>query len=227
MSTDKSVAGFGHILEGGASPVFWGSFFGILVSSFMAGLSHLGVVGTELRSDTMESTFIVPNPIVVIFCCLLCIRYYASIIFLSYDDVTSPMVLNLERRARRTIFGVQLFLIVGCSLNIAILAIFGAGAATVVILIQAVSVVPYWWYVWDILITGAEYNFRMLLVLGDVVILVSAATFLTWELGWFPYDETGAGMCMGAILFIFVGEAITNYRKSFVILLLRTRDTLR
>ena len=210
-----------------ASPVFLGSFFGILVSSVMAGLSHLGVLGSELRSDIMDSTFIAPNPIVVIFCCLLCIRYYASIIFLSYDDVTSPMVLNLERPARRTIFGVQLFLIVGCSLNIAILPIFGAGAAMVVIVMQALSVGPYWWYLWRILFTGAKDDFRLLLALGDVTILVSATTFLTWELGWFRYDETGAGLCMGAILFIFVGEAITNYRKSVVILLLRTRDTLK
>ena len=67
----------------------------------------------------------------------------------------------------------------------------------------------------------------MLLALGDLTILVSAATFLTWELGWFPYNEAGAGMCMGAILFVFVGETITTYRKSIKNLLVQTWEYLR
>lgn len=216
-----------HIPQRVTGPVFWGSFFGIFVGSIMAGLSHLELIGIESCMGTNVSALGRPNPIVVIFCCLLCIRYYASIIFLSYDDVTSPKVRSLERRGRRTIFGVQLFLIVCCSLNIAVLPVFGAAAATTIILLQAVSVGPYWWYLWRILLTGVESNFRMLLAFGDLTILVSAATFLTWELGWFPYNETGAGMCMGAILFVFLGETITTYRKSIKNLMVQTLEYLR
>lgn len=216
-----------HIPQRAAGPVFWGSFFGIFVGSVMAGLSYLGLIGIESCPGAKVSALGRPNPIVVIFCCLLCIRYYASLIFLSYDDVTSPKVRSLERRGRRTIFGVQLFLIVGCSLNIAVLPVFGARAAIGIILLQALSLIPYWWYLWRILLTGVQSDFRKLLALGDLAILVSAVTFLTWELGWFPYDETGAGMCMGAILFVFVGETITTYRKSIKNLLVQTWEDLR
>ena len=110
-----------HIPQRAAGPVFWGSLLGIFVGSVMAGLSHLGLIGIESSSSAKVSALGRPNPIVVVFCCLLCIRYYASIIFLSYDAVTSPKVRSLERRARRIIFGGQLFLIVGCGLNIAVL----------------------------------------------------------------------------------------------------------
>lgn len=226
MSTSAGIL-TEHIPQRVAGPVFWGSFFGIFVGSIMAGLSHLGLIGIESFSGAKVSALGRPNPIVVIFCCLLCIRYYASIIFLSYDDVTSPKVRSLERSGRRMIFGVQLFLIVGCGLNIAVLPVFGAGAATGIILLQALSLIPYWCYLWRIVIAGPESDFRMLLALGDLTILVSAAAFLTWELGWFPYNETGAGMLLGAILFVFVGETITTYRKSIKNLLVQTLEYLR
>lgn len=196
-----------HLPGGVTSPVFWGSFLGLLIGSTTAGLSYVSAIGPDVNSGDVR-------PVVAIFCVLLCVRYYASIVFLTYDDVASPSVRGLERKARLTVFVVQLILIVGCSVNIAALPVFGAVAATGIILVQALSVTAYWRFLWRILLRGPDENFRLLLALGDFTILVSAATFFTWEIGWFAYDETGAGMCIGAILFVFIGECITTYRKA-------------
>ena len=206
--TNGSATATTHIPQGITNPAFWGSFLGLTVGSIAAGLSYVGVVGPSTTTGTEI------HPVVAIFCCVLCVRYYASIVFLSYDDVASPKVAALERGGRRTIFAVQLALIIGCSLNIAVLPVFGAAAATGVIVVQALSVLPYWHYLWRILLAGPDDDFRLLLALGDVTILVSACAFFSWEMEWFAYDETGAGMCMGAILFVFIGECITTYRKA-------------
>lgn len=208
-----------HLPRGVTSPAFWGSFLGLLLGSITAGLAYVGLIGPSASSLQVR-------PVVAIFCCLLCVRYYASIVFLSYDDVASPKVRGLEETARKAVFAVQLVLIIGCSVNIAVLPVFGAGAATAVIVCQALSVMPYWRYLWRILLSGPEDNFHLLLALGDLAILVSACTFLTWEIGWFAYDDTGAGMCMGAILFVFIGECITTYRKAISVFVRETLDSL-
>ena len=196
----------------------------------MAGLSYLSfginsswfteLIGTDPTRDR--------HPVVVVFCCLLCIRYYASIVFLTYDDTASPRVQALEVRARRAIFFIQLFLILGCNLNIAILPVFGGAAATVVIVAQASLLIGYWRWLWRVLLVEDENaNFNVVKAMGDLAILVSALIFLIWELGWFEYNETGAGMCMGAILMIFLIECGTTYRQSLKSFVEATAEFLR
>jgi hypothetical protein len=209
--------------RGVTTPVFWGSFLGILIGSVIAGLSYLGLIGPELRFTDKEAS-VNPRPVMVIFCCLLCIRYYASIIFLTYDDTTSPRVLQLEPRARQTIFLIQLLLIIGCSLNIALLPLYGATAAILVIIVQSTLIIEYWALLWRVLlIEDPQARFRVVVALGDLAILISAAIFFVWENNWFDYDETGAGMCMGAIIIVFIAECLTTYFDSFRSFL---RDTL-
>lgn len=208
------------------SPAFWGSFLGILISSIIAGLSYLGMINTTINLPSEAAAE--PHAIVVIFCCLLCIRYYASIIFLTYDSTASPRVRGLEVKARRSIFLVQLLLIAGCSINIALLPLFGGVAATGVIVVQAALVGEYWRRLWHILLVDdPEARFRIVIVIGDFTILVSAVTFFVWEYGWFNYDETGAGMCMGAIIFIFIVECFTTYFDSLRLFLNDTISALR
>lgn len=96
-----------------------------------------------------------------------------------------------------------------------------------VIFPQASSLGPLWRQVWKSVITGPDADFRLLLVLGDLTILVTAATFLTWELGVFPYDDTGAGFLMGAVTFVFIGESITTYRKAVVVFVNETFHSLK
>ena len=166
---------------GVTSPVFWGSFLGILAGSIIAGLSYLGVIGFQLN-DFSKDVASEPHAIVVIFCCLLCVRYYASIVFLTYDNTTSPRVTTLEVKARRAIFFVQFLLVFGCGLNIALLPLFGGVAATGIIVIQATLMGVSWRYLWRVLLVeDPEARFRIVIALGDIVILVSAVIFFVWE----------------------------------------------
>ena len=212
--------------RGVTSPVFWGSFIGILVGSIIAGLSYLGLIGPQLE-DISENGVINTRPTIVIFCCLLCIRYYASIIFLTYDDTASPRLEILETKARRVIFVIQLLLIVGCSLNIALLPLYGAAVATGVILVQALLVVEYWRRLWRILLVeGPQARFRVVIAIGDFAILGSALMFFIWENNWATYNETGAGMCIGVIIFVFIVECVTTYYDSMRAFILDTLHTL-
>lgn len=199
---------------GVTSPIFWASFFGILVASIISGLDYLDIIGEVPIAVGDPAHAVEPKPLVVIFCCLLCVRYYASMVFLSYEDVSSGLVRNLEKKARLTVFVAQLMLVIGCSLNIAILPVFGGAAASAVIIFQAVSVAPYWTFLGKTLVTAPDGNFRLLLALGDLAILGSAIFFFLWEIGWATYNPTGAGFCMGAIFIVFVAECTTTYRKA-------------
>ena len=204
------------------SPVFWGSFFGILSGSIIGGLSYLGQIGNI--SHIVASK---PRVLVVVFCCLLCVRYYASIIFLTYDDATSPRIAQFEHKARRAVYIIQLLLIIGCSLNIAFLPVFGGAAATAIIVLQATLIIEYWRRLWRVLLTaGSEGKFRIVIVIRDLTILFSAIAFFCWENGWLKYDDTGAGMCMGAIIFIFIVECATTYYNSIRKFLGDTIDAL-
>ena len=203
------------LLRGINSPVFWGSFIGLLAGSILSGFSYLGYIGSieHIVSSSIHGSQ--PRPVVVIFCCLLCIRYYASIVFLTYDDTASPRIRQLEANSRRAIFIIQFLLIVGCSLNIALLPVFGGVAATGVIVVQATLVCEYWRRLWGVLLAGKqESRFEIVIAISDFTILVSAIVFFIWEMNWMEYDETGAGMCMGAIIFIFVVECLTTYFDS-------------
>ena len=98
------------------TPVFWSSLLGILAGSILGGLTYLGLIGDDASTRAAAN---VARPVVVLFCCLLCIRYYASIVFVSYDDLASPYASRLSRRAKVTIFVAQAVQILGCTLNIA------------------------------------------------------------------------------------------------------------
>jgi len=196
------------------TPVFWSSLLGILAGSILGGLTYLGLIGDDASTRAAAN---VARPVVVLFCCLLCIRYYASIVFVSYDDLASPYASRLSRRAKVTIFVAQAVQILGCTLNIALLPVFGAVVATAVILCQGAAAFAYWWHLAGLLKGGKDRVFRpRFLLLGDALILLSAAVFFTWELGIWAYDETGAGMCLGVILLIFVVECVTTYPDSVV-----------
>jgi len=209
------------------SPAFWGSLIGIFIGSIISGLAYIGAIGPRVELPIGE-VVAKPHAIVVIFCCLLCIRYYASIIFLTYDDTASPRVRALEVKSRRSIFFIQLLLIVGCTLNIALLPLFGATVATGVIVAQASLIGEYWRRLWRVLlIEDPESRFKVVIAIGDITILVSAVIFFAWENGWGTYDETGAGMIMGAIIFVFVVESATTYFGSIRSFLLDTANALR
>lgn len=201
-------------------PVFWGSLVGLVAGSVISGLSSLGTFRSSEAADVL-----IKSPLVIVFCVLLCIRYYASITFLTYDPATSPKVARLEPKARRMIFIVQLLLVVGCSLNIAFLSVFGGLAAVIVICVQASLVSLYWVHLWKVhLREDEDSKFRVVLAIADLVILVAAFTFFAWEMGLATYDETGGGMLMGAILLVFIVECATNYYRGVRGLWRRTKS---
>jgi hypothetical protein len=216
-----------YIPEGVTSPIFWGSLLGMFVGSTLTGLSYMGIIGSlPVQIIDGKLTQNIPNPLVVFFSCLLCIRYYASVVFLTYDDFASETIRSLEKKARWTIFITQLLLITGCSLNIAVLPVFGGWAASVVIVAQAMSIIPYWIILSNFLFKSPDGDFRLLLALGDVTILISACLFLLWELRLLPYSPTTGGLFMGATIFVFIGESVTTYRKSTIFFLKKTIESL-
>lgn len=205
-----------------SSPVFWGSFVGILFSALVAGLSYLHIIGTV--SQQIEPN---QNGYVVVFLCLLCVRYYASVIFLTYKDPLTPEVRGLEPHARRAVFWIQLLLIFGCSASVSLLPVFGIGAACVIVISQGLMMMRYWLIVGSFVISEQPRGDRHVIILiGDIAILGSAIIYFLMEKAIIEYDRGAAGLCLGAVFISFAGECAISYYRSIRAFVKETRDSL-
>ena len=206
-----------------SSPVFWGSFAGILFSAVVAGLSYLQIIGT-----TSEKIQPAENGFVVVFLCLLCVRYYASVIFLTYKDALAPEVRGLQAYARRAVFWIQLLLIFGCSASVSLLPVFGVAAACFVVISQGIMMMRYWLIVGSFVISEQPRGDRHIIILiGDIAILGSAVIYFLMEMAIIEYDRGAAGLCLGTVFISFVGECALSYFRSIRAFVRETRDSLR
>lgn len=206
-----------------SSPVFWGSFFGITFTSVLGGLSYIQLV--DFSAPNVSGS---QNGFVIVFLCVLCVRYYASVIFLTYKDALTTEVRSLESSARRSVFWIQFLLIFGCSANASLLPIFGAAAACVVVIFQGLLMMRYWRIVWSLVISEhPQGDLNVLMFIVDIAILMSAIFYFLWEAGIVKYDRGTAGIFLGAVFLGFIGECATSYFRAIRAFVRETRNALR
>ena len=205
-----------------SSPVFWGSFVGILFSALVAGLSYLQIIGAS--SKVIQPA---ENGWVVVFLCLLCIRYYASVVFLTYMDHLSSDIRRLGAQARRWVFWIQVLLIFGCSASASLLPVFGVSAACFIVILQGVMMMRYWRIVWSFVMSAQPQGDRHVIIfVGDIAILVSGIYYFLMEWGVVEYNSGQAGFCLGGIFMLFVTECATGYLRSIRAFVRETRNSL-
>jgi hypothetical protein len=196
-----------NIPGGVESPVFWGSVLGVVTSSLLAGYSYWAGVQTPKPMAT-ESAWIV-----AVFCCVVGIRYYTSVVFLSYEDFLSNKIRTLGFTERREIFIGQCIMIFGCSLNASLLTSVGALAAGVVILVQASSTILYWRLLWRELVRGPEGDPKMVMILGELAVAILACLIIAKHLGA-PIDSQAESALLGSVIIVFLAECTTTYARS-------------
>ncbi len=205
-----------------SSPVFWGSFLGMLFAAVVAGLSYLHIIG-----GASQQTVPGQSGYVVVFLSLLCVRYYASVIFLTYLDPMTPEVRGLDPRARRAVFWIQLLLIFGCSASASLLPVFGVGAACFIVISQGVMMARYWFIVGSFVISEQPKGDRhIILLIADIAILGSAVYYFLMEIAILTYDRGAAGLCLGAVFISFVSECAIGYYRSIRAFVRETRASL-
>lgn len=201
---------------GAESPVLWGSIAGVLVS---AGIAFATFLSNSSASSSDEAW------IVAAFACVVGVRYYTSVVFLTYDDYLSPKIEACSAGARQGIFVSQFVLVLGSSLNISLLTTLGAVASASVILLQAASTVLYWKPLWKPLTKGPDGRFRMFMVLGEVAVAACALHILL-RLTGLTTSVQGESMLLGAVIMLFITECVTTYTESVTAFFQRTRAYL-
>lgn len=201
---------------GAESPVLWGSVAGVVLSASIAFVAFLSEA-----TSTDDSAWIVAA-----FACVVGIRYYTSVVFLTYDDFLSRDIAALPTSARRGIFLSQVTLILGSSLNISLLTTLGAVASAVVIVLQCLSTLLYWKPLWTSLTKAPDGNFRLFMALGEVAVAACALHILL-RLAGVITNIQGESMLLGSVIMLFITECVTTYTKSVVAFLRRTADYLK
>jgi len=204
------------VSPGAESPVLWGSVAGVVVAASIAFASFLST--STAVADSMW--------IVAAFACVVGVRYYTSVVFLTYDDFLSRGIAVLPASAKRGIFISQVTLILGSSLNISLLTTLGAVASGLVIVIQCASTVLYWKPLWKPLTKGPDGKFRLFMVLGEVAVAACAVHVLL-RLSGVITNVQGESMLLGAVIMLFITECVTTYTESVGAFWRRTIDYLK
>jgi hypothetical protein len=208
------------IPPGAESPVFWGSVAGIVFGAVIAFVDLVFSSG-QIAGWPGDETWIV-----AVFACTVGVRYYASVVFLTYDDILSARIRKLSASDRRAIFASQSVLVLGSNLNISLLTTLGALASAIVILIQSLSTIMYWKPLWRVLIKGPGGNFSLFLALGEIAVGVCAVFVILRHTG-VVRDIQGQSILLGMVIMVFLTECFTTYPSSASAFWKRTASYLR
>ena len=195
------------IPPGAESPVLWGSVAGVVVAASIAFASF--VVSPHQAPGGQAG----PAWIVAVFACTVGVRYYTSVVFLTYDDFLSDRIRHTSSAARKAIFISQCALVLGSSLNISLLTTIGALASGIVILAQSLSTIMYWKPLWPELIKGPEGNFRLVMVIGEFAVGTCALYLILRHFGVVS-DLQGQSLLVGSVITVFIAECVTTYATS-------------
>jgi hypothetical protein len=201
------------------SPVFWGSAGGVVISAVLAGIAYaLKLQAPVSKHESLDA-------MVAFFAALVGIRYYASVVFLSYQDFMTKSISAREPSVKKFIFTSQCILIFGSSINISFLTVFGAFASAFVILIQALSTALYWIPLRKELILGNDRKWQFLMLLAEFTVASMSVVIMLRESACISGDSLGGeSMLLGAFLMVFVAEVAQTYLPSLISFYQRTRD---
>lgn len=215
MSADRSL--------GVITPIFLGSLIGVIVSTILGGIAYLKISGLtySVSNDPAgENTWVI-----VVFCCLLCVRYYSAIVFHAYEPTGSTLIVNISLGRKLTIFFTQTTIIIGCSLVLGVMPFYGASGASLVIFFQALLVmVGYWFVVGSIVLTGDAKDQYKISLVGDTVVLMASIAFALYKIQESTSNDNiiGIGMLLGMAVMIFLIEVVTRYQRSMKLFITET-----